>query len=452
MTTETLALPSIEEVLKPLAEMKSFIESQTHNDWSLFNHAKKSFLDTFKTIANSPEKQKVWKEFTDVADSARNIRKLQEEEGEFAAEMIAKALDALEQDLSMASSYSYFHPLFDKVASFKSLKHDLIACISQIKFLSSIADKIQALRDELSKTGMRLSIKGRLFDRLSSLGDKVFPVKKDASIHAKELFKQGVSQFVSFSQKHDDGAEILFQIRIIQSFLKELNLKKGEYDHIRNLLEPVWKNACVLKDKKEAAIQEQSLKSQELKQGFEQSFEEMKQHIADMQDDKAMNIYDALTLKLKDRQIMKNDFKNLKAQLEDISKPMFDRLKAQRDVENQAIKAKAQELSDKKQQLLIKMQGDASAEDKKMTLNEAISLNLSDDEVYRFKYTYFSALNAQLKDQYELQDLYFELKNLQEMIRGSLAISGLDFAKSMNLQDINEDVKELLNDVINKLD
>lgn len=171
-------IQEFEDLQKFLTEMKSFIESKQHADWSQFNRAKKMFLDSFKVIETKPEKQKIWKDFTDVADQARAIRKVQEEEGEFAAEMIAKALDALDQEFLSLKQTSAHHALFQKVPGFKKVSQQMSLSLSRQKFLSTKADQIQSLRDELSKTGMRLSIKGRLFDRLSNIGDKVFPEKK----------------------------------------------------------------------------------------------------------------------------------------------------------------------------------------------------------------------------------------------------------------------------------
>lgn len=38
---------------------------------------------------------------------------------------------------------------------------------------------------------------------------------------------QGLKQFSIEQEKQEDGGELLFQIRVIQSFLKEMNLKKS---------------------------------------------------------------------------------------------------------------------------------------------------------------------------------------------------------------------------------
>lgn len=451
MTTDTLALPSLEEVLKPLSDMKSFIESATGADWTLFNRAKKTFLETFKKVPNSPEKQVLWKEFTQVADQARVMRKLQEEEGEFAAEMIAQALEALELELAEFKAQYYHHFLFEKVPSFKGVRDQLSSNLYQLKFLSSKADQIQALRDELSKTGMRLSIKGRLFDRLSSLGDKVFPRKKELSIENNDLFQQGLGRFSAFCEGQDEGVELLFQIRVIQSFLKELTLKKADYEQIKGLIDPLWKKATVLKQKKVALIQELAEKSEGVKKTFNESFEQMKELVAHQKDQEARHLYDALVIKLKDRQILKADFKALKFELETLSKPLFDRIKEQRELKQQELAVKATLLDEKKRLLLDKMKAHQDADEKKHALDEAIALNLKPDEMYQFKLAYFTALYEQVFDPDQLQAVYIEVKNLQDLVRQQLSVSGLELSQSMNLQEVHNDIKCLLSEILKKI-
>jgi len=452
MTIDQIMAPSINEVNEFLNNMKFFIESGQHADWTAFNQAKKSFLEAFKTIQNSPEKQVCWKNFTEIADTARAIRKIQEEEGEFAAEMIAKALDALEAEIENPKIESIQNPLFSKVASFKMVKQELSYSLAQLRFFMTLADQIQSLRYELAKTGMRLSIKGRLFDRLSTLGDKVFPFKKQISVKMTELFHLGLNAFQKEVDKAEDGLEIIYQVRIIQSFLKELNLKKSQYDQVKQILDPIWKKASLMKEKKDVLVREQAIKMEALKKSFDDSFAQMKALVLEGNDGEAMKIYDSISLKLKDRQIQKNEFRVLKHELETIASPIFDRIKEQQEAKKQESLQKASLLDGKKQELLKVIQEATTLEEKKSALNLAISLNLNSSELYRYKYIYFAEALGRLVSPDDLEDLYFEVKKLQEALRSQLATSGLDFTQNMNLQEIHDDVKQLVTDIVKKLD
>lgn len=137
---------------------------------------------------------------------------------------------------------------------------------------------------------------------------------------------------------------------------------------MKSLLDPLWKKGMILKDKQEVQAREMAEKSEALRKTFEESFEQMNSLISQSQDAKALEIYDALILKLKDRQILKSDFRDLKAQLENVSKPLFDRLKEQRDLKKQELAQKATLLDEKKQNLLSQMLTVVTAQEKKSCL------------------------------------------------------------------------------------
>lgn len=450
MTTDILSALDTDTVLSFLSQMKSFIDAADFSDWSAFNSAKKAFLENFKSY-QAQDKQKIWKDFTETADAARAIKKHQEEEGEFAAEMIAKALDAHEQDLQSTQLASAYHALCEKVAAFKSVKEDLKSILARLKFLSVKASQLQSLRQELSKTGMRLSIKGKLFDRLSKLGDSVFPVKKELNKQLVDTFNSGLESFIKACNKREDGDEILFEIRIIQSFLKEMTLRKPEYDLIKSSLDPLWKKAVILKDKNASMLQEAQAKSLEMKNSFEAEFANIKALVEEGKDQEAMKVYDALSLKLKDRSIQKHDYKALKNDLELASRPIFDRLKEQKDLKNELLKKQASEKEELKQKYFTILDDvKISSEDKKTALNSALSLNLNVDEVYRFKIKYISSCAGLLKDAEEIEELYIEAKKLQEAIRSQLATSGFDLSVSMALQESYNDCRQLLSELLKR--
>lgn len=450
MTTDIFSALEASPVISDLSQMKSFIEAADFSDWSVFNNAKRSFLENFK-LYQSQDKQKIWKEFTEVADSARGIKKHQEEEGDFAAEMIAKALDAHEIELQNKPSSVLSHPLFEKVDAFKTVKQELKQALSLIKFLSLKGSQLQALRQELTKTGMRLSVKGKLFDRLSKLGDAVFPVKKECNRQLIEAFHIGLEAFIKGCQKREDGEEILFEIRIIQSFLKEMTLRKQEYDLIKTSLDPLWKKAVILKDKNELVLKELHLKSMELKKTFQVEFDSLKALVEAGKDQEAIKLYESLILKLKDRNIQKNDYKSLKYDLEHFSKPVFDRLKEQKDLKVEIMKqqaTQAEELKNKYFEVLCSTE--SSQEEKKEAFEQSLALNLNMDELYRFKLKYIASSIGVANDEDRLQELYIETKKVQEAIRGLLATSGFDFAMSMGLQESYNDCKHLLAELLKR--
>jgi len=453
MTTETTQVYSLEDIVIPLAKMKAFIEAKEIQDWEEFNEAKKTFLERFKTLAQSLEKQQSWKEFTEYADSARALRKLQEEEGEFAAEMILKALDALDHEVDhwQAVKSHIYLPIFDKVAAFKPLKEAIIEPLLKFKFLAVKGQQLQDLRQELTKTGMRLSVKGKLFDRLSKLGDKIFPVKKEAAALVLEYFQQGLQGFCNKAEGEEDGLELLFQIRIIQGFLKELVLKKGDYESIKKRLDPLWKKGTLLKDKKELEMSEARLRSATLKTVIEEELKQIEQRVSEQQDQEALKAYEGLVVKMKDRQLLKSDYRTLKDQLENLCKPVFERKKAKELEKDLFMKQQDQLIQDKKEQIFSKMQQTTDSAEKKVLLDTLLSLPLNVLEAYQYQHDYYRDTAAAITDLFALEKLYFELKQMQGSLRSDLFSSSLDFSLSMGLNELYDQIRELASSILKRL-
>jgi hypothetical protein len=403
-----------------ISYMKSLIEGRENIDWNAFNLAKKKFLEEFKTLENNGQKQRIWKDFVEVSDAARAMKKIQEEMGEFAAEMISKALDAIDvelQDTQILSSINHF-PVFDKVSEFKAYKTKIVEKLAMVAFLNKKASQVQELRQELMKTGMRLSLKGKLFDRLSKLGDIVFPKKKELSLEIIEDFKKALLAFCQKNAKQTEGTETLFQIRLIQGFLKSLSLKKQDFDFVKSQLDPIWKKATVDKDMKEKAFEEAFAKSQEAKKTIEESFESLSTLIEQNQDSEALKLYEEIQRKFKEKTLTKTDFRVCKDKSEAI-----EQFRLANDIEN-----------------------------KEKAFDILLSMNLPIEEIYQIRYELFLAKVEATSESSLLEDLYVELKEFQEVLRTELSSSSLNISLSMALCDISSDMKQLLNKVLKALE
>jgi hypothetical protein len=124
----------------------------------------------------------------------------------------------------------------------------------------------------------------------------------------------------------------------------------------------------------------------------------------------------------------------------------------QNELKNAKVKEQASILDEKKQSLLTVLTDSLAIDEKKNARDELVSLNLNLDEFYRFNYTYYVALTAQAKTSEELEDIYFEIKKIQDALRSSLAASAMDFSLIMNLSDVHEDIKTLLSEIVKKVE
>jgi len=443
-----------QDFTQSISYMKSLIDGHENIDWSAYNIAKKKFLVEFKALENNGQKQKIWKDFVEVSDAARAMKKIHEEVGEFAAEMISKALDAIDVELESTQSLTFTHhfPVFDKVTEFKSYKSKIVEKLAMVAFLSKKASQVQELRQELMKTGMRLSLKGKLFDRLSKIGDIVFPKKKELSNEIIEDFKKALLAFCQKNAKQTEGSETLFQIRLIQGFLKSLSLKKQDFDFVKSLLDPIWKKATVDKDLKEKAFEETVAKSQEAKKTIEESFEALSALIEQNQDTEALKLYDEIQRKFKEKTLTKTDFRVCKDSLESKAKPLFERLDAIKEKQEAAVKMHAELIKQKRSDTVELFRSTKDIENKEKAFEVLLSMNLPIEEIYEIRYELFLAKFEAINDASVLEDLYVELKDFQEVLRTELSSSSLNFSLSLALCDVTSNVKQLLNKVLKALE
>jgi hypothetical protein len=437
-----------------ISTMKSLIETRQDVDWNAYNQTKKKFLEDFKALENSALKQKIWKDFVEVSDSARALKKVQEEEGEFAAEMISKALDALESDLENMQTVTSteYYPVFDKVSSFKAIKATMQNMLGTVAFLNKKASQVKELREELIKTGMRLSLKGKLFDRLSKLGDIVFPKKKELTINLVEEFKGALQSFTMKNSKETEGAETLFQIRLIQGFLKNLVLKKQDYDFVKGMLDPVWKKATIDKDKKEKALEEINAKSLETKKSLEDCFENLASLVESQKDAEALKLYDEITNRFKEKTLSKTDYRICKETLESKAKPLFERQEALKEQKNAHIKLQQETALKKKEELFAEFRSAKDIDLKKQVFENLLSLQLPLEEIYQIKYELLLAVSMEKLDASKTEELYIDIKQLHQALRNELASSSMNLALSMVLCDVSSNVKQLMTKVLDTLD
>lgn len=443
-----------QDLTQLISIMKSLIEAGQNVDWNRYNLTKKKFLEQFKDFENTSLKQKMWKDFVEISDAARAVKKIQEEEGEFAAEMISKALDALEiemQNIQTVRSTEYY-PVFEKVLAFKAIKLSMQDMLGTVAFLNKKAAQIQQLRDELIKTGMRLSLKGKLFDRLSKLGDIVFPKKKALTLELVEAFKGALEAFIQKNQKETEGAETLFQIRLIQGFLKNLALKKQDYDFVKGMLDPVWKKATIDKDKKEKALEEISAKSLETKKSLDECFENLAKLIDHQQDAEALKLYDEIVDRFKAKTLTKTDYRICKQTLESKAKPLFDRQDAIKEQKNMHLKLQQETALKKKEELFSEFREAKDFDSKQHVFQTLLALQLPLEDIYQIKYELLLAASLENNDRAKMEDLYIEIKQLHQALKNELASSSMNIALSMSLCDVSSSVKELMNKVLERLD
>ena len=238
----------VESKLKfALQFMELALSSGKQPDFKAFWEARKKCLELFKEPLSQSVRGESWSRFGDLSKEARRLKDLFDEQSDFAAEQIDIAIAAVEKDLeaigqAVAGMVALLLPqelnsLSDHYDQYEVLQKEL-------NLLNLFATRITALRKELIKTEMRIRIKNKFFDRLSKLGDSVFPRRKELINQISQLFSQDVEEFVKFHFSQSASREPFFVLRkdiqLLQSVAKQLTLSPHAFSDTRLKLSACW--------------------------------------------------------------------------------------------------------------------------------------------------------------------------------------------------------------------
>ncbi|EPP34597.1 putative myosin heavy chain [Chlamydia ibidis] len=253
-TQELSAFSSVEEqVAFSLDRMEQALRSPQGADLKLFWTIRKHCLPLFHQVDNTSKRSDYWRRYIDLTKEGRHIKTLQDEEGTFVVGQIELAISCLEQDIALFlegnssvntqesdASFLETHAL-DRHKDFYKALH------SSLLWLSSFSTKIIDLRKELMNVGMRMRLKSRFFQRLSALGNHVFPKRKELIEQVSAAFLGDVNSFVSryFSHADKDALKrsVFFlrkEIKSLQQAAKSLAVSSTVFSETRLKLSECW--------------------------------------------------------------------------------------------------------------------------------------------------------------------------------------------------------------------
>lgn len=237
-------LEPIEKVEDKLRHCLDFMRSVLNKDktpvFKDFWQAKQLALEFFKENFPSRSRSVFWKEYTELSNEIRRIKEILDEQSSFSEEQMNLAIEAMEkewvdQGIPPAPLSTYSFVIKDNELNYRKIQQEL-------QILNGQAERIVALRKELISTQMRIRLKNRLFDRLSKLGDHVFPRRKECTSQISALFSQDVNRFVKdhFNLDHPPFFSLKEEIKALQSFAKLISLNSPTFNEVRKILSQCW--------------------------------------------------------------------------------------------------------------------------------------------------------------------------------------------------------------------
>jgi len=467
-----VAIPLEEQVRQVVSQMEAALTKNGHPDLKAFWKARKECLTLFQKNIIPGVKALYWEKYRELTNEAKKLKGIFEEKSAFAAEQIEKAIEATEAEIAN---------LENVVAKSKSIEfaNHLIALQAQLPFyqekqktltvLQAHATRINALRKELIRTEMRIRKKNAFFQRLSTLGDLVFPKRKKMIQEISKQFVDDVKEFVSLHfkkmTKQANFRSMREEIKGLQAAAKFLTLNTEAFTQARLVLSECWDEIKSLEKekKRETALEREAQK--EITNNIREKIECYQKEVATQKLSvaQAQQQYRELQQLLRSKNGLKEETKLLQNLLNQAYKPIKNKLveeeKARRKAEFEKEAARQTQIKEIEEKIValhdkIERQSvSQSHEDMQFLLKEIELLNLNELEknsLFRLLSPINDALRDKKKDQLlalsnedpekilllenllqNSREQKAEIEKQKEKIRSACSGSGLDFEQSM---------------------
>ena len=173
-------------------------------------------LPLFKENISPLVRAQLWTKFCDLSKEARRLKEMLDEQSLFAVEQIEAAIEALENEVLRSAVVPEICAkllMSDFPNALKKRFDTYVAHQNQINCLNAQASRISSLRKELLKTEMRIRYKNTFFQRLSAVGDNVFPRRKELLGQISQQFLCDVEAFIKKHFGHQPSSEMFYVLR-----------------------------------------------------------------------------------------------------------------------------------------------------------------------------------------------------------------------------------------------
>jgi hypothetical protein len=419
-----------EKIRLSLNFMKQVLADKTSLRFRDFWESKKICLPFFKESLSVSSRCRFWSEYVEISAEGKQLKDLLDEQSAFIVEQLDLAINALEQDLLNRDKIIEQLPSYlslDHVGSL-STKQELYHTLQQeLYWLNTVASRINGFRKEIIKTEMRARIKNKFFERLSKVGDSIFPRRKELIKQVSEQFLCDVQAFAktSFEEAPQDNMPIFAiktEIKALQSIAKNLTLDTHSFNQTRIVLSECWDR---LREKEEVFRQQSLQKKEEYKQALEKVSKEQEERNLQLE-----------ALQRQKRERIEAIRTEIQHALDSVSETALDSASQLREQLHLKVKALNPAAAEKEllDSLLKKLR------DKILDKKEKALSNLSEEQQKSLE-----CLRARLC---EGQAQRSEIKTQIENYRKALSGSDFDFEKAMHFREMM-DAEKLRLDKVN---
>ncbi len=489
-------IESFEEVERKLERAIHFMELAISQSGSPhfkdFWDAKKLCIDLFKSNINPSVRVHLWTRYSELCLEARKLKEIFDEQSAFAVEQIEMALSAIEADIGNIETFLDKSTPVDFLADCRFLADrvdDYAILQRELNLLNVFATKTTALRKELVKTEMRIRNKNRFFQRLSQVGDKIFPRRKELIHQISELFKQDIDRFIQVSFSQEAKTQELFdlreEIKAFQNIAKLLTLNTEAFSHTRQRLSECWDSIKLLVQERKKAAGEQRALFKQHKDAFLEEIEALKKgfHDGTVTAKAVDEKIDDISSRMRKTQLGKIEIRVLRDEIRALRDEAYEKVRSTQDQEKNVVrerqvknKSKLEEIKKALEGLVAKLESETAEELMKevaalvrqlaqLAIPEAEKLHV-EKEIHQFRDRVQqkraqSILSLSQDDQVKLTALQGMLQEEQlarqalkarlEAHRKTKGSSSLDFGAALQYNDTIQEEKERLDMIDNTI-
>ncbi len=490
--------------LKELEELKNEEERITHifsfidNALSLsppkfkdFWEGRKLLLELLKNLQNPTSRSAHWERLTLSTQEARRKKEDLQKESAYAEEQIEMAISSLEKEIESGITAASFtdEPFANSPHIPKESQTLFLEEQGLLNSLNAFATHINALRKELIRTNMRIRTKNQFFDRLSTLGNTVFPKRKELIQSVSSRFADEVIQFVKeaknqLNPRQPMGA-IRDQIKEMQKLAKLFTLNTFAFNETRTALSSLWD---MIKEQEKERKKEFAERKEESTQQMQEFFEELAKIVVEIEESSittraAEERLSALLSKLKRTRLDRYHARDIREKIMEVKEPIDKKLDEEVEEFNRREREKEEARKKEVQDFLQKLDDtlekigsnsiDSVEEQQQLLKNEKQTLSCNTQEKRDIEQSFKKIqsalaekreellLNLPTKDKEYLQNLIEvqkqraerkkEIKARLEGLKRSKATSGLDFEQALLIDAQEQEEKEELEKVISGL-
>jgi hypothetical protein len=479
------SLPTPEEkVAYGLQFMRSSISQEGSPRFREFWEARRHILPCFKENLNPAIRSKLWSEYVELTVEARRLKEILEEQSAFAMEQIDLAIKSIESDLTNFETLLEQAGLFSfpgrcETIAEKSEAYGKIQ--SELNMLNTLASRLNAFRKEVIKTDMRIRFKAKFFKRLSELGDKIFPRRKELIDKVSSEFERDVDHFVV---KYFKGTEVVGapyyalreEIKALQGMAKVFTLSSGVFNRTRMKLSECWDLVRALEKEHKKEMFERKQVSSEQRSSVEKKIEELKARSVEMSLRDLDKEIDVISKEMREITLHRDDVRYLRDELSKLRAPHVaaqeQKARALEEAEREALRIKREKIAQIKEEISslqkegVQLELEAYSSRYDELLKNLENLEVSKGEKQQLERSLRplkelladkkeqSLLNLSDDDRKILENLKTvlnqkkerrqEIKEMLETHRKTLGSSGLDFEKAIQLRELIDQEKERL--------